>query len=68
MDRLYVKKALAQSHKHLSEAIRKWFATMSVESFCREAEGRLAALEKERHQALCPRLDLARSIMGTPDP
>jgi hypothetical protein len=48
--------------------IQKWSAAMSIESFFREAEERLAGVEADRRQALSSRLDLARSMMGTLDP
>lgn len=58
----------AQSREQLSEVIQKWSAAMSIESFFREAEERLAGVETDRRQALSSRLDLARSMMGTLDP
>ena len=41
---------------------------MSIESFFREVEERLAGVEPDRRQALSYRVDLARSMMGTLDP
>jgi hypothetical protein len=67
-DRRNADKALAQSREQLSEVIQKWAAAMSIESFFREAEERLAGVETDRHQALSSRLHLARSMMGTLDP
>ncbi len=67
-DRRNADKALAQSREELSEVIRKWSAAMSIESFFREAEERLADVETDRRQALSSRLDLARSMMGSLDP
>lgn len=67
-DRRNADKALAQSREQLSEVIQKWSASMSIESFFREAEERLADVETDRRQALSSRLDLARSMMGTLDP
>ncbi len=67
-DRRNADKALAQSRAQLSEVIQKWSAAMSIESFFREAEERLADVETDKRQALSSRLDLARSMMGTLDP
>lgn len=66
-DRRNADKALAQSHERLSEVIQKWSDAMSVESFFRKAEGRLAGLEPGRRQPLSTRLALARSMMGALD-
>lgn len=60
--------ALAKSREQLSEVIQKWSAAMSIESFFRDAEERLAGVETDRRETLSTRLVLARSMMGTLDP